>query len=115
MIPRKIPGIIGKATISKGFAMHVPDAVVKHFALEVGDKLEFYNPLSELPDELALNFELIAVVVKRKNSTKSKAVKEGEKPSGSPMPLGMVADGKTHKLIYDRKTHRLIGDEVVRG
>lgn len=117
MIPKKIPGIIGKATISKGFTMHVPDAVVKHFALEVGDKLEFYNPLTDLPDDLTLNFELIAVVVKRKNPTKAKPVKEGEKGGARnpPMPFGMPADGKTHKLIYDRKTGKLIGDEIVRG
>jgi len=63
----KTPGFIDRAKISSGWTMHIPDAVAKYFALNIGDSLEFYNPLTDLPEELTLKFELIAVVVKRKN------------------------------------------------
>jgi len=68
MIPKKgsVPGFIAKAKISSGWTMHLPEAVAKHFALQIGDVLEFYHPLSDLPDDLTEKFELIAVVVKRK-------------------------------------------------
>lgn len=61
------PGFIDKAKISSGYTMHIPSAVARYFSLAIGDELHFYNPLTDLPEELTLKFELIAVVVKRKN------------------------------------------------
>ena len=60
---RKIPGYVGESTLSSGNTMHIPDNVVRHWNLKKGDKLEFYNQFTDLPDELAENYRLIAVVI----------------------------------------------------
>lgn len=63
----KLPGLVGKAKISSGNTMHIPNRVMSYFSMQMGDTLEFYNPLVDMPEDLVTKFELIAVVVKRKS------------------------------------------------
>jgi len=76
----KTPGFIAKAKLSSGWTMHVPSAVTRYFSLAIGDELHFYNPLTDLPEELTLKFELIAVVVKRKNPVHTVELDEQGRP-----------------------------------
>ncbi|MFQ6064262.1 MAG: AbrB/MazE/SpoVT family DNA-binding domain-containing protein [Candidatus Bathyarchaeia archaeon] len=62
---RKIPGLVGHATISSNFTMHIPKSVAEHFNLEVGDELYFYTPLTDFPEEATLQFNLMAVLIRR--------------------------------------------------
>lgn len=87
---QRTPGFVDKATISKGWTMHIPGAVARYWSLEEGDVLEFYNPLTDLPDDLAMRFELMAVVVKRKHPIDDEefkaATKEATRRGMPPLP-----------------------------
>lgn len=77
---RRIPGLVDRATISSGFTMHIPRGAIRHWNLEVGDVLEFYNQWVDIPADLAENFRLIAVVI----------VKPSDRvPYGEPLTPGL--------------------------
>lgn len=65
MSEHRIPGFVGECTISAKGTTHIPDAVMRHWNMAAGDKLQFFNQFTDLPDELAADFRLIAVVVIR--------------------------------------------------
>jgi len=73
---RKIPGLVAKAKISSGNTMNVPKAVMRYWSLEVGDVLEFYNPMTDIPDEYFRRFEVMAVVIRRKNPVDPEAFRK---------------------------------------
>lgn len=76
----KLPGLVGEAKISTGHTMHIPKRVMGYFSMQIGDTLQFYNPLVDLPEDLTLKFELIAVVVKRKTPVHIMELDEEGKP-----------------------------------
>lgn len=84
----EIAGFVGEATLSSGNTMHIPDSVCRHWNLQQGDKLEFYSQYTDIPDELAMNFRLIAVVIRKKDD---------DVPYGEPFDPGLkkvAVDGK---------------------
>lgn len=90
---KKILGLVDKAKISSGFNIHIPNAVARYFSLEVGDVLEFYNPFTDIPNNLFPKFEVIAVVVKRKHPITDEEYREvvrraraDAKRKGRPLP-----------------------------
>jgi hypothetical protein len=65
--PPRIPGLVGAAKVSKGLHVTLPKAVCQYWPIEPGDTLEFYNQFVDIPDELAANYRLIAVVIRKKD------------------------------------------------
>lgn len=61
---RRLKGQVAESTVSKGWNMHIPDAVKKYLELKEGDVLEWHSAHIDISDPRMLD-DMLLVRVKQ--------------------------------------------------